>query len=64
MTGLLLKLFFGKGVNYKRFFNRSNPDLNRTVIVVQGDLRPAQLAGALRVLKGEAHARAFPSQQR
>jgi glutamate-1-semialdehyde 2,1-aminomutase len=31
MTGLLLKLFFGKGVNYKRFFNRIGSELRARI---------------------------------
>ena len=64
MIAFLLESIFGSmepgQITCRRFFNRSDMAMNRTVIVVAGPLDAHRLDGALEILKGTAHARTFP----
>lgn len=61
MIGFLLKLIWGnwQGIRHHRIFHKSNIAKNRVLIVVAGPLDAHALAGAIDVLKGEAHARRY-----
>ena len=64
---VLLKLLFGSmqpgQVRHKRFFHRYDMAKNRVVIAVAGPLDAHCLADAIKVLKGEAHARSYPQRK-
>jgi hypothetical protein len=68
MIGLLMRLLFGDmqlgQIVKKRLFHKSDMAKNRTIIVVAGPLDAHKLKGAIEVLNGKAHARAFPNKKR
>lgn len=63
MIGFILRLLFGDmtpgQIIKRRIFDKSNMAKNRTIIVVAGPLDAHTLAGALEVLRGDAHARRY-----
>ena len=63
ITRFLMRLFFrhmkAGQIEHKRIFHKSNVAKNRVVIVVAGPLDAHTLAGAIDVLRGDAHARRY-----
>jgi hypothetical protein len=67
MITLILKLIFGSmqpgEVTHRRIFNRFDPARNVTILVAAGPLDAHTLEGAKEVLRGTAHARAYPKKR-
>lgn len=63
MIGFILKLLFGDmepgQIVKRRIFHKFDMAKNRVVIVVAGPLDAHTLAGAIDVLRGDAHARRY-----
>lgn len=63
MIGFLLKSIFGSmepgQIIKRRMVHRTDPKKDRTVLVISGRVDPLVLAGAMRVLEGNAHARSY-----
>lgn len=67
MITLFLKLIFGSmkpgQVEHRRIFNKYDPRKNRTILLIAGPLDAHTLEGAKEVLRGAAHARAYPKKR-